>query len=62
VKESHSNLRLASEERSAISLISVRLRECGFMQPSISEVFAGGEHQGEYLDEPLDELRDELWR
>jgi len=28
--------------------------------PSISEVFAGGERQGEHLDKTIDELRDEF--
>ena len=34
----------------------MRLSECGFTHPSISEVFAGAEHQGEPFDKTIHEL------
>jgi hypothetical protein len=39
-----------------VRTISVRFSECGFTHPSISEVFAGAEHQGEPLDKTIHEL------
>ena len=51
-------LKCALGDYATVRTISVRLRKCGFTQSSTTEVLAGGEHQGGYLDRAIDELRE----
>ena len=51
-------LRCALGEYASDRTFTARLRRCGFTQSSITEVFAGSEHQGEYLDKTIAELRE----
>jgi len=51
-------LRCAPGDCTSVRTINERLSKCSLTQSSITEVFAGGEHQGEYLDKTITQFRD----